>query len=98
MYRRLIATIFILMFLGSFARSQNEREKVRFCFIGAGDLGDASAPRFDQYSVKASPPSSPAKLDLHSSPIARMYRRHTPRDESRRELRRPLPGRDLGLW
>lgn len=74
MYLCPIAKIFILIFLGSFARPQNGLEKARFCFISAADLMDASAPRFDQYSVKSAPPSAPAKLDLHSNPTARMYR------------------------
>ncbi len=74
MHRRFIATIFILMFLGSFARPQNQHEKARFCFIGAGDFMDSSAPHFDQYFVNTAPPSSPVKLDVHSNSIARMYR------------------------
>jgi len=47
---------------------------VRSCFVGAKDLADESAPKFDQYRSKASPPRTPAKLDLRSNPIARMYR------------------------
>jgi len=74
MHSRLLATICVVTLLGWTARAQDQPQKTLFCFISAHDLVDASAPRFEQYPVKTSPPSSPAQLDLRSNPIARSYR------------------------
>jgi hypothetical protein len=62
------------MLLGWSSPAQDTRQSVRFCFVGADDLADASAPRFEQYMARSFPPFSPAQLDLRSNPIAKMYR------------------------
>lgn len=52
----------------------HERVKISYCFVSANDLLDAAAPRFDQYAVRIPQSTSAARLDLHSNPVARMYR------------------------
>jgi hypothetical protein len=74
MRRHLLAGIFIVMLFGWWAGAQGNGATVRLCVIGPKDLVDESAPKFDQYLSKASPPRIPAKLDVRSNPIARMYR------------------------
>lgn len=66
--------IVLVVGFGCFIRAQDQPQTTQYCFIGPKDLGDASAPRFEQYPVKPSPPTSPANLDLRSNPVARRYR------------------------
>jgi hypothetical protein len=62
----------LLLALISFGQEASQAK--RFCFVGRGDLVDPSAPRFDLYPAKLYPPFLPAKLNLRSNPIAKMYR------------------------
>jgi hypothetical protein len=72
--RFLLSLGFSFALLGTVGSGQEKPQATRFCFISANDLVDASAPRFEKYPVKPSPPSSPAKLNLQSNPIAKTYR------------------------
>jgi len=74
MSRYFLTFLYIAMLLGLSSAQDKPSESVRFCFVGADDLADPSAPRFEQYPAAIVPPFSPAKLDLRSSPIANMYR------------------------
>jgi hypothetical protein len=71
---RLLATSCITTLLGSLMLAQTAGADTRFCSIGAKDLADKSAPKFDRYVSNDAPSKAPAKLDLRSSPIAKMYR------------------------
>jgi hypothetical protein len=73
MQRYLIAFLSITTLL-VWTRAEDKAQVVHDCFVGANDLLDKSAPTFEQFAVKANPPSTPAKLDLESNPIARTYR------------------------
>jgi hypothetical protein len=53
---------------------QSSGTNARNCFVGAKDLLDDSAPKFQAYLAKPAGPIHPAKLDLHSSQIALQYR------------------------
>lgn len=56
------------------AFSQSSKPRSQFCFIGASDLADPSAPRFEDYSVGTAAPGRIVKPDLKSNPIAREFR------------------------
>src|SRR5579864_259409 len=63
-----------LILTGALSFSQAGEHNGRFCFIGASDLADSSAPRFENYSAQPSEAGPTAKLDLSSNPIAKEYR------------------------
>jgi len=71
---RLLATSCITSLLGSLMLAQTTGASTRFCLISAKALAEKSAPKFGVYVAKDTPPKTPAKLDLRSNPIAKMYR------------------------
>jgi hypothetical protein len=73
MLPRLLAAL-VVMLLGLSMQVQSSGTNARICFIGAKDLLDDSAPKFQAYLTKPAGPIHPARLDLHSSQIAMRYR------------------------
>ncbi len=70
-YPLIFVSVFLLL---GWTHAQDKTQRVHFCFVGASDLADPSAPHFEQYAAKDLPPLSPAKLDLQSNPVAKTYR------------------------
>jgi hypothetical protein len=63
-----------LILSAALAFSQASNAHSQFCFIGARDLADPSAPRFEDYSAQTSASRRTVKLDLNTNPIAREFR------------------------
>ncbi len=77
---RLAGIVFVVILSSALALTQANRNN---CFIGADDLADALAPRFENYPTIVSTSPTSAKLDLNSNPIARTYRTVIRREISR---------------
>ncbi len=71
--RSLAPILCVVTVLAVVAPAQQASAKTRSCLVGAKDLVDASAPRFEQYPAAPLVSSQPAKLNLHSNRIAKTY-------------------------
>jgi hypothetical protein len=80
---RFVAILLIALLSSVVAFAQTSGNKTQFCFTGANDLADSSAPHFEQYSTTIPASVGRTKLDLKSDPIARTYRTVIRREMSR---------------
>src|SRR5579863_10367620 len=74
MRQRPLEILFAAILLCLCGSTQKGEAKNGHCLIGASDLVDPMAPRFDQYAVNIPASVSHATLDTQSNPVARTYR------------------------
>jgi hypothetical protein len=70
----MLALVCIVTFIpGPLSQAQSRTARSAGCFVGAPDLLDTSAPRFDQFRVTVAAAKTPHKLEPESNPVAARF-------------------------